>query len=62
MPANLGTEKPTVQDPLIKYADQVDWDIVTRDDALSLRKGESGTLFYRVLEDKLRLCFSKDIS
>jgi len=53
MAVNLGTETPTVQDPLIKYAGEIKWGIVSRDDALTLRKGESGTLFYRILEDSL---------
>ena len=53
MAVNLGTETPTVQDPLIKYAGEIKWGIVSREDALTLRKGESGTLFYRILEDGL---------
>ena len=53
MTPTLGTEKPTVQDPIIKYVDEIDWEIVPQEEALSLRKGESGTLFYRVLEEKL---------
>ncbi len=53
MPVNLGTETSTVQDPMIKYAGEIKWEIVSREDALTLRKGEIGTLFYRVLEDLL---------
>ncbi len=53
MPVNLGTETQTVQDPLIKYAGEIGWEILSREDALSLRKGESGTLFFKVLEEKL---------
>ena len=53
MTAHLGTETATVQKPIIRYAGEIGWDIVARDDALSLRKGENGTLFYRVLEEKL---------
>jgi type I restriction enzyme R subunit len=53
MPVNLGTETPTVQDPMVKYAGEIKWKIVSREDALTLRKGESGTLFYRILEDRL---------
>ncbi|NQU03982.1 MAG: HsdR family type I site-specific deoxyribonuclease, partial [Syntrophaceae bacterium] len=53
MPLNLGTETPTVQQPILKYAGEIDWKVVPREDALSFRKGESGTLFYRVLEKKL---------
>jgi len=53
MPANLGTETPTVQNPFIKYSGEIGWDILSREEALSLRKGENGNLFYRVLEDQL---------
>jgi len=53
MHLNLGTETPTVQQPIIKYAGEIGWHIVSSDDALTLRMGENGTLFYRVLEDKL---------
>jgi len=53
MPLNLGTETPTVQQPILKYAGEIDWKVVPREDALSFRKGESGTLFYRILEEKL---------
>ena len=40
MPVNLGTETPTVQDPIIKYAGEIKWKVVYREDALTLRKGE----------------------
>ncbi|PIP05151.1 MAG: deoxyribonuclease HsdR [Syntrophobacterales bacterium CG_4_8_14_3_um_filter_49_14] len=53
MTPTLGTEKPTVQDPIVKYADEIGWRVVPQEEALSLRKGESGMLFYRVLEKKL---------
>lgn len=53
MPPTLGTEKPTVQDPIIKYAKEIGWEVVSQEEALSLRRGESGTLFYRILEEKL---------
>ncbi len=53
MTPTIGTEKKTVQDPIIKYAEEIDWKIVPKEDALPLRKGESGTLFYRILEEKL---------
>ncbi len=53
MPLNIGTEEPTVQKPLIKYAVQEGWTYITPSDALSLRKGEGGVLFNRILEEKL---------
>ncbi len=51
MTPTLGTEKPTVQDPIVKYAGEIGWNVVSLGDALSLRKGESRTLFYRILEE-----------
>jgi type I restriction enzyme R subunit len=53
MTPTLGTEKPTVQDPIVKYAEEIGWAVVPQEEALSLRKGESGSLFYRGLEEKL---------
>ncbi|HRR41992.1 MAG TPA: type I restriction endonuclease, partial [Syntrophales bacterium] len=53
MPPTIGTEKPTVQDPIVSYAGEIGWEIVSQEEQLSLRKGESGTMFYRVLEEKL---------
>ena len=38
MPVNLATEAPTVQQPIIKYAGEIGWEIFARDDARSLRK------------------------
>jgi len=53
MSGNKGLEYSSVQKPMIKYASAIGWDIVSQSDALSLRKGESGLLFYRILEEKL---------
>ncbi len=53
MTPTSGTEKPTVQDPIIRYAQEIGWSVVSREEALSLRKGESGPFFYRILEEKL---------
>ena len=50
MTPTIGTEKPTVQDPIIKYAEEIDWKIVPKEDALSLRKGESGKHIRRILQ------------
>ncbi|MCH7228972.1 type I restriction endonuclease subunit R [Haloferula sp. A504] len=46
-------ETRTVQDPLVKYAGEIGWKRVTRDEALTLRRGEGGRVFYPVLEDAL---------
>ncbi|PKN00329.1 MAG: deoxyribonuclease HsdR [Elusimicrobia bacterium HGW-Elusimicrobia-2] len=53
MSENKGLEYSSVQKPMIKYASAIGWDPVSQADALSLRKGEGGLLFYRILEEKL---------
>ncbi len=53
MPANLGTESVTVQNPVVKYAGEIGWEVVSQATALTLRRGESGLLFYPLLEQKL---------
>jgi len=53
MTPTLGTEKTTIQEPIVKYANEIGWKVISQEEALSLRKGESGMLFYRVLEEML---------
>ena len=53
MPPTLATESATVQNPLVRYADEVGWEIVPQSEALSLRKGEGGMFFYNLLEETL---------
>ncbi len=53
MPVSLGTERPTVQDPLVGYAVEIGWVYLSPDEALTLRRGQSGTLLYPTLRDKL---------
>jgi len=53
MPENLGNERPTAQTPLIAYAQQIGWSYLSQEEALNLRRGESGTLLYSVLQDRL---------
>lgn len=50
---NLGNERFGVQDPLVEYAVQVGWKYLAEEEAVTLRKGRGGTLFYQVLRDKL---------
>lgn len=50
---NLGSERFGVQDPLIRYAKDVGWTVLSRDEAITERGGESGTLLYKTLERKL---------
>ncbi len=53
MPPNLGNERFGVQAPLVEYATQIGWKYLPQDEAVTLRKGQSGMLLYQVLRDKL---------
>ncbi len=53
MATHPGTENDTVQNPLIRYAEEIGWTYVPTSEALSLRKGVGGMLFRRVLEERL---------
>lgn len=50
---SIASERATVQNPLIEYVQQIGWAYVSPDEALTFRRGESGTLFYQTLRDKL---------
>jgi type I restriction enzyme R subunit len=50
---SLASERLGVQNPLIRYAGEVGWTVISREDALTERGGESGTLLYKILERKL---------
>jgi len=50
---SIASEQATVQNPLIRYAEEIGWAYVPPGQALTLRRGESGTLFYQNLRDKL---------
>ena len=47
------TEKKSVQKPILKYAHEIKWEIVATEEALRLRRGETGMFFCEVLESKL---------
>src|SRR4030042_114951 len=53
MPPNLSTERATVQAPLVRYAVEIGWAYLSPEQALTLRRGEGGTLLYSILRDKL---------
>jgi type I restriction enzyme R subunit len=53
MPETL-TEASSVQFPIIKYAQEVGWQEVSQHQAVSLRRGEAGLLFYDILEEHLK--------
>lgn len=48
------SERKIVQEPLIKYATQIGWTYLNRDEAVALRGGEAGLFFYEILKDKLK--------
>jgi type I restriction enzyme R subunit len=50
---SIGSERASVQNPLVAYATEIGWAYLTPDAALTLRRGESGALFYQTLRDKL---------
>ena len=47
------TERSAVQNPMLKYAQEIGWEYVPPDEALRLRGGESGLYFTPVLERQL---------
>ena len=53
MSVSLASERATVQNPLITYAVAIGWVYLSPEEALTLRRGESGTLLYPILRDKL---------
>ncbi len=50
---SLTSERESVQEPLIKYASEIGWKIVSREEAESLRGGTQGLLFSSVFKEKL---------
>lgn len=51
--STLAAEAPTVQFPLVKYAGEAGWIIVSCDEAESRRRGEGGLFFYAELNAAL---------
>jgi type I restriction enzyme R subunit len=49
----LGTEKSAVQDTLIKYACEIGWEYINPEEALRLRRGNTGLIFKEVLTNQL---------
>src|SRR3990172_1058546 len=52
MPA-LGTETTAVQLPMIRYARDIGWEFVPKQQALKRRGGETGLVFTQTLTDKI---------
>jgi type I restriction enzyme R subunit len=53
MSVTLATESATVQNPLVRYASDIGWKVVSQAEAVTLRKGEGGMFFYNLLEETL---------
>lgn len=47
------SEQSAVQNPMIKYAGEIGWEVITREDATALRGGEAGLYFTDLLRDRL---------
>ena len=50
----LGNERLAVQNPLLRYAEQAGWTYLPRDEALRLRRGETGLVLHQVLVEQLQ--------
>jgi type I restriction enzyme R subunit len=49
---SLGSERGAVQNPLIRYATEVDWTYLSPDDALRLRRGETSPILWDIFIQK----------
>ena len=49
-----GSERSAVQNPFVRYASEVGWTYLTREEALELRGDESGIVFTDILVDQLQ--------
>jgi len=47
------SERASVQNPLIKYSEEIGWEYVNRDNAVEFRHGETGLFFYDLLKEQL---------
>ncbi|MBW1947292.1 MAG: HsdR family type I site-specific deoxyribonuclease, partial [Deltaproteobacteria bacterium] len=47
------SERTAVQNPMLRYAQEIGWEYVTPEEALALRGGEAGLFFSGVLEQQL---------
>ena len=47
------SERASVQDPMIKYADEIGWKPVSQSEAMQVRRGDTGLYFIDVLKAKL---------
>ena len=47
------SERAAVQNPMLKYADEIGWKSVSRSEAMQMRRGETGRYFADVLKAQL---------
>ena len=47
------SERSAVQNPMLKYAEEIGWEYVTPSDALAFRGGDTGLYFTGILEAQL---------
>ena len=47
------SERTAVQDPMLKYADEIGWKSVSRSEAMQMRRGDTGVYFADVLKAQL---------
>ena len=47
------SERSAVQNPMLKYAQEIGWEYVKPDDALTFRGGDTGLYFTGILEAQL---------
>ena len=50
----LGGERAAVQNPLVKYATEVGWEYISREEALRLRGGETGFVFREIFISRIQ--------
>lgn len=51
---SLGSERPAVQEPLIRYAQEIGWEYLCPKEAWRLRRGATGLVLYDVLARQLQ--------
>jgi type I restriction enzyme R subunit len=51
---SLASEQKVVQESLVRYATDIGWDYLSPDDAVRLRRGETGAVFHDVLVEQLQ--------
>src|SRR3990172_1895821 len=51
---SLSSEAAAVQYPMVRYATDIGWTYLSPDDAVRLRRGETGPVLWEVLVDQLQ--------